>query len=174
MSGDLGPGEPHKPRRHPSAAAPASHAAWGQRRESRLAEAIAEGLPTVLAAYVFGSRAADRARSTSDLDVALLVDDHALDPQAELSLRLDALAALERQVAPLQLDLLVITPGSDPLLAFEVQRGRRIMVRDLSRCLELEAHLRSRYYDTAPLRRVQERYLRQWFEHEAGRQRGGR
>ena len=56
MSGDLGPGGPHKPTRHPPAAEPASHAAWGQRRERRLAESIAEGLPTVLAAYVCGSR----------------------------------------------------------------------------------------------------------------------
>jgi len=122
--------------------------------------------PEVVAAYLFGSQRAGRARRDSDVDVALLLEAE-LDPGEELTLRLDALAALQPLTGGPRLDLVAIGRSAPPVLAFEALRGDRIHCRDLGRCLELEARLRSRYYDTHHLRTVQQAYLRQWFTQQA-------
>jgi hypothetical protein len=122
--------------------------------ESAIARA-AEESPSVLAAYVFGSRARGEGRAHSDLDVAVLeASARSLDLEAEDRLRRAIAAA-----TGLRVDLALLRPSS-PVLAFEVLAdGRRVFARDDERADEIEEDLLRRYLDTEYLRRVQREYF---------------
>jgi hypothetical protein len=111
--------------------------------------------PTVLAAYVFGSRARGEAAGASDLDVAILEA-----PGRTLTIEADD--TLRRSIGDatgLRVDLARLLPSS-PVLAFEVlEGGRRVFVRDAKIADEIEEHLLRRYLDTEHLRRVQREYF---------------
>jgi predicted nucleotidyltransferase len=121
----------------------------------RAVAAAAHGEPSVLAAYVFGSRARDEARAGSDLDVAVL-------EAPNCSLTLEAEERLRREIAQatgLAVDLARLTRSS-PVLAFEVlEGGRRVFARDVDTVDEIEELLLRRYLDTEHLRRVQREYF---------------
>jgi len=127
--------------------------------ESAIASA-AEQSPSILAAYVFGSRARGEGDADSDLDVAVLeAPGHSLDLEAEDRLRRAIAAA-----TGLRVDLACLRPSS-PVLAFEVLAGgRRVFARDDERADEIEEDLLLRYLDTEYRRRVQREYF---FEDES-------
>lgn len=105
------------------------------------------GAPGVLVAYLFGSRATGRFRPESDVDVAVLLDPSGADP-ARLA------ADLQRAVAPLRLDLVVL--GDAPVaLAYRALRdGRLLYCRDDGARASFWVRTVDRYLDMAPVRRT--------------------
>jgi predicted nucleotidyltransferase len=94
-----------------------------QARE-RIAEATAS-LPGAVFATLFGSRADDRARSDSDWDVGVYLDD-ALDARERSRIRLRLVAALEPAI---QVDVVILN-DAPALLARRALDGERLFIRD--------------------------------------------
>jgi predicted nucleotidyltransferase len=122
-------------------------------RVRELAESLG-ARPEVRVAYLFGSRARGSAAGSSDWDVAVLLDEGAIErpwPGVELEL-LDLLTA--RLHAPVDLVLLNRAP---PVLGREVLRDATVLVeRDREERLRFEAGVVRRYLDTRPLRAVRD------------------
>ena len=117
--------------------------------------AVASAEPSILAAWIFGSRARGEAKPGSDLDVGLLAMPGVTPP-----------AGIEERVAVeiagrTGLDVDVSQIGeARPTLSFEVVTdGRRVFARDAERADIAEERLRWVYLDTAHIRRVQNHYL---------------
>jgi predicted nucleotidyltransferase len=106
-------------------------------------------------AYVFGSTARGQARASSDVDVAALFDPPPEPPD------LDQLTSDLCKAAGRSVDLVVLNT-SPPLLAHEIVKTGRILVcRREDERIRVETRVAARYLDTAHLRRVQHRYLRE-------------
>lgn len=121
----------------------------------RIVGEIAAGEPTVLAAWIFGSRADGSARATSDLDVAYAMLP-GLRPDGGLANRL--CSAIARETL-LDVDVVQLS-DQHPVLGIEiVGHGCRVFVRDEEDADDLEERVRRRYLDTAHMRRVQNHYL---------------
>ena len=109
-------------------------------------------------AYLFGSEARDEARTTSDVDVAVLADRRlSLHRYGQIC---DALAAaLGRRV-----DLIDLA-AAPPLLLRKVIGGGRVLVcQDESKRLRFETRAIARFLDTRRLREIQHGYLRKLVE----------
>jgi hypothetical protein len=121
----------------------------------RAVAAAASREPSILAAYIFGSRARGEAGTKSDLDVAVL-------ETLGASLDIESKDRLRRSIAQatgLRVDLARLRP-SQPVLAFEVlEGGHRVYERNAERADEIEENLLRRYLDTEHLRRVQREYF---------------
>jgi len=77
---------------------------------------ILRGYPEVRAAYLFGSRAEGYERKTSDIDIAVLIDEK-LDTMKAFSLQLELGDMLERKLQR-PMDLVVLNQhASDPCLS---------------------------------------------------------
>jgi len=88
-----------------------------------------EPLEEVRAALLFGSQATDRARSDSDIDVAVLVDPTCLERGSDKVLR-SVIGALSRELAADRLDVVILNSAS-PALAFQVlKHGKVAFERD--------------------------------------------
>ena len=114
--------------------------------------------PSLELAVLFGSTAKGRARSRSDLDIAVRGDE---------LLDLDALyVVLAPRLATERLDLVDLrTAGS--VLAFEVARhGQLLYERDAGTFRSFQALASRRYCDTAKLRRAQQRTIRVFLERQ--------
>jgi len=120
----------------------------------------------VLAAYVFGSTVSGRARETSNLDVAVLLDgDPSPGRLTERRLELECVldASIERPVD------LVILNGASPVLQVQVLRGGRLIYeRDRRARIDFEVEAGKTYADLRPMceffrqavvREIEERYL---------------
>lgn len=116
---------------------------------------VSEVEPSVLAAWVFGSRARREARPGSDLDVALLPMP-GITPPPGIEERVAAAIAWRTG-----LDVDVSQIGEDrPTLSFEVvSDGHRVFARNAELADIIEERLRWVYLDTMHLRRVQNHYL---------------
>jgi predicted nucleotidyltransferase len=114
--------------------------------------------------YVFGSTARGEARASSDIDVAVLFE--TLPEVGDL----DQLAADLQTTAGRRVDLVVLNTAP-PLLASEiVKTGRRLTCRSEADRVRFETHAAARYLDTAHMRRIQHRYLRERVEAFRARQ----
>jgi predicted nucleotidyltransferase len=108
--------------------------------------------PSIVAAWLFGSRGRGDARLRSDLDVAILTDggDRTL---------VDRVSAEISTQAGLNVDLCRLE-AAGPVLAYEiVTDGRRVFSRDDDAADRQEDRIRREYLDTAHMRRVQHHYL---------------
>ena len=126
------------------------------------AERIAAALSArseICAAYLFGSRARNRATRASDVDVAVLFaspisGDRRFELVCEISEEVARVAGAERA------DVVDLEVAS-PLLAREVFRGGRLLFsRDEPRRVRVVARQRMRFIDTAPMRRVLDEAVR--------------
>lgn len=118
-----------------------------------------EHYPSVEAAYLFGSRAAGRARESSDVDLGLV------GPKADLrACKLDILAELT--AGGLDRIDLVLLDGADPVLRFEAVHPNRLIYSNpdfdhggyFSRCLR-------EYFDLEPYLRIQRAALKRRLLH---------
>ena len=105
------------------------------------------------ALYVYGSEAAERARSDSDVDIAVLPTSRPA-PLEVLSLRAELEGLLGRDVD------LVVLDNASPILAMQIVRqGRRVVDNNPTRTADFEARLYSRYADLKRVRAASERAL---------------
>ena len=101
-------------------------------RLNHLAQCLAQQ-PKIVAAWLFGSQAQDRARPDSDFDIGLLCSE-ALTLDETLQLQWDLMPILDSD----RIDLVMLKESS-PVLGFEAISGMELMCRDL----EQKAHFRS-------------------------------
>jgi len=105
--------------------------------------------PEVLEAYLFGSFARGEAGPTSDIDVAIFLDD-ALDASARGLLVAELTAELMRALGSNAVDVAALN-GAAPLLYHRVLRdGERLFARDLEATTRREGQALSRYCDWVP------------------------
>jgi uncharacterized protein len=104
------------------------------------AEPILEAVPTLIAAWVFGSAQQGLASAGSDIDIGLLMEaPPSLDEQLELLAKLQGALEFEH------IDLVILNEAN-PILRFEAISGRPLICRDLSRRAEF-ASLTAREYE---------------------------
>ncbi len=104
----------------------------------------------VVAASLFGSRAAGSPRADSDADIAVWLDP-SLDPVERLEVGL----RLERELAELSdvpIDVVVLNDASPNIRHRALRDGRRLVDRDPRTRMRLETEALIRYLDTQPLR----------------------
>lgn len=104
-------------------------------------------------AYLFGSHAAGRARTDSDLDIAVLLD-ASLSADQRFNERLNLIGDFQTLFRTDDVDIVILNEAA-PLLAFEVLRNGKLLYCPDPRD-RVEFHLRTvrEYEDTAPLRRL--------------------
>ena len=111
----------------------------------------------VVTAYLFGSRAAGRARPDSDLDVAVSFT-AGLDSAQRAERTLDVIAALGRELGALgeRVDLLDLDLDrvSSAVAYHVIRHGRRVLDRDPAARVHLEATIARRYDDDRPRREL--------------------
>lgn len=103
-----------------------------------------------LAVYLFGSRARDRARPDSDVDLGVLFEEEPGEGFASLPLELEADLVLELRL-PVQVVALNRAPAD--LVHRIFMDGRLLLDRDPSRRIAFEVRLRNEYFDLQPLLR---------------------
>jgi predicted nucleotidyltransferase len=113
----------------------------------------------IAAAYVFGSVASGRARSDSDVDVAVLLA-RPLSASRALSYRLKLMAEFGSALHRSDVDLVLLNDAS-PLLAHRVlSKGRLAFERSRSARVRFQVQTASRYADVVPMYETQIRYLK--------------
>jgi predicted nucleotidyltransferase len=111
-------------------------------------EAYLSNQPDVVAAYLFGSAAANLDHAQSDVDVALLLAE-SLSRSAALEIHLRVMADLEA-ICGRQVDVVILNTAS-PLVCFQVfKHGRLLAERDRKGRALFEMRARSLYYDFKP------------------------
>lgn len=139
-----------------------------QQRQARSASLVAqvrEVVPDVLrrypvvAAYVYGSAARGTMLATSDLDLALVLED-TLPPYDRLKLELAIQADVEDALGFMPVDVRAINEAPLMVRGAGVQTGLRVYESDHDRRVTFEVATRMRYFDYAPgARRLQEAFL---------------
>lgn len=120
--------------------------------------------PDVVAAYLFGSAARGELRSTSDIDVGVLLDgppNPSSRPRlTRSSLRADLQADLETAVRR-PVDLVVLNHASPDLIHRVLRDSVLLVERDRSARIRFEVGARNEYFDVLPfLLRYREAALR--------------
>ena len=119
-----------------------------------------QGSIGVRLAVMFGSGARGTARSDSDIDVGVLLDDDDCLPALRV--------AIERAVG-MSVDLVSLRKAP-PLLRFEIARDGRLLVeRDPHAWVEFRAHAMIDWWDWAPTARIMHRAVRSGLQREATR-----
>jgi predicted nucleotidyltransferase len=104
-------------------------------------------------AYLFGSQAIQRTHPSSDVDVAVLLDE-SLTPEERFAERLRLLGDLARIFGTDNMDLELLNEAS-PLLAYEALRhGVLLYCADAQTRIECQVRTLRAYEDTIPLRRI--------------------
>jgi len=110
----------------------------------------------VVAVYGFGSQARGTAGPGSDVDMGVLLD-RRLSLAEELRLRSEVVEELRRD----DIDLVVLNQAP-PLLTYEVvAAGQRLFARDAKDADRFEERAAMECFDTAYLRKTQQRILRE-------------
>lgn len=111
----------------------------------------------VVFAYLFGSRALQRNRPDSDLDVAICLAESERIHRAWL----DIMGALALAVAPLELDCLLLNVAPLGLRFAVVRDGQTLLDRDPEARRAFEVATRREYWDWEPYRTRHEQALLQ-------------
>lgn len=106
--------------------------------------------PSVLSAWVFGSRVTGRARKDSDTDVAVLLDSK-LDANARFDLRLRLMGAVSKKLKTNALDLVVVNDLQAILFRYVIiSEGQCIYGEKNGDRVDYECKTMSEYFDFAP------------------------
>ncbi len=112
----------------------------------------------ILAAFVFGSYASDRATPESDIDIAVLLDESVSISDYSL-LKQDFITSLIGLMSFDKVDVAVLNTAP-PVLCHEViKNGVMLFSKDEKTRIEFTAKATKRYLDTIHLRNVQDRIL---------------
>jgi predicted nucleotidyltransferase len=113
----------------------------------------------VVAAYVYGSAASGKMLSTSDLDLALVLEAPP-DPYDRLQMELKIQADVEDAMAFAPVDVRAINDAPIMVRGNIVQNGIRVYESDRGARVDFEVATRKRYFDFAPVaRRLQKAFL---------------
>jgi len=104
--------------------------------------------PAVLAAWIFGSRACRRARPSSDLDVAIL-----LDRRLESGFPMLGFASKLEAACGIQVDVVILNRSGELLKHQVRQSGKRVFCRDDTAVRRFEIAGRRAYEDFLYLHR---------------------
>jgi uncharacterized protein len=116
--------------------------------------------PDVVLVYLFGSHARHQARATSDLDIAVLLDEQERDPLELLERRLD-LGARVQDIMRGPVDVVLLN-RAPLLLQGEVMReGKLLYEADRAARVEYEVRARTLWFDFQPRLRVHQEALLQ-------------
>ncbi|MBI3576729.1 nucleotidyltransferase domain-containing protein [Candidatus Gottesmanbacteria bacterium] len=113
---------------------------------------------SVIAAYALGSFTKGTSGSESDFDLAVVVDKSQPDS-------LDSMYELLKDIQfPKNLDLSVVDTSSSPLFLYQViNKGERVYERNRRDMIQFETYVLHNYYDTAHLRAMYARHLKEKF-----------
>jgi len=112
----------------------------------------------VIACYIFGSYAAGRVRSKSDIDIATLLID-TIDRRDYGHIKLSIVNDLMKLLSFDKIDVVILN-SAPPLLAHEViKKGMLLFSKDDAKRIQYTATATKRYLDTIYLRAVQDRIL---------------
>lgn len=126
-------------------------------RELEKLQTIFQELPQVLVVYLYGSRVKGYAKESSDLDVAVVIDDiHGLD-YGKLYPEVSGI------IKSFEIDLRIVTLKNNPTYLFEVIGGRCIYKRTEEDRINFETRVMRVFYDGKYMRDIYYRYLKQHF-----------
>lgn len=109
-------------------------------------KAFLEGQESVRVAYLFGSLAKGRAGHLSDVDIAVLLDEH-LDKQESFDLRLRLINGMSSILKTDRLDVVVMNNAPLLLNYNIIKEGRVLNSKDELERVTFETHILSRYLD---------------------------
>lgn len=111
--------------------------------------------------YLFGSQARERVGRQSDVDLAVLLGSGVAKEQHG-EVRIVLIGELMSIFGSNKVDVVVLN-GAPPLLTYEgvIRRGRLLFEKDRLARIRFEVRAFQEYVDTAPLREVQNRYLKE-------------
>jgi len=110
----------------------------------------------VVAAYLFGSQATGTATPLSDVDIAVLLAPDTPSPgNVQAALISDLMLALRRS----DVDVVVLNAAPPLLKERAISRGHLLYCGDEVARVRFEVAARREYFDTQPLRDVQDRAL---------------
>lgn len=104
--------------------------------------------PEVIAAYLFGSTASDKARFGSDVDVAVFFEEK-LSKEEKFDLRLTLIATLE-DVLSIEVDVVDLSAVSLTFQHQVLRTGKLLFERDKQQRIAYEVRLRQEYFDFRP------------------------
>lgn len=120
---------------------------------------IFKKLPEVVAVYFYGSRAKDYAHKSSDLDIAVVVDNIKGIDFGDLYFQVNQI------IKDVEVDLRVVTKQTSPTFVFQViKTGQCIYQRNELGKVQFEAKALSEYYDGQHLRDIYDGYTKSYFE----------
>lgn len=120
---------------------------------------IFKKLPTVVAVYFYGSRVKDYARKSSDLDIAVVVDNILGIDFGNLYFQVN------QSIKDAEVDLRIVTKQTSPAFIFQViKTGQCIYQKDKLEKVQFEAKALSEYYDGEHLRNIYDNYTKSYFE----------
>lgn len=114
--------------------------------------------PKIKLAYILGSVVSERAKSDSDFDLAVVVENkHQIDFH-------DVYSLISSISFPKDLDLSVVDKNSSPLFLFQmISTGKCFYQKDEKIRISFEADVLRNYYDSAHLRNIYYSYLKDRF-----------
>jgi len=117
--------------------------------------------------YLFGSQVSEKVWAESDVDLAIL-----LDPEVSRdrygAIRVQLIAELISVFESNKVDVVILNEAP-PLLTYEgvIQSGRLLFEQDRLARIRFEVRAFQEYVDTAPLREVQNQYLKKAIQERA-------
>lgn len=114
--------------------------------------------PKIKLAYVLGSVVSGRAKSESDFDLAVVIED-------KYQIDLDYVYSLTVPISfPKDLDLSIVDKNSSPLFLFQmISTGECLYQKSEKIRISFEAYVLRNYYDNAHLRNIYYSYLKDKF-----------
>ncbi len=127
---------------------PASRRTEGADLQARLTQAL-EPRPEILDAYLFGSQARGEARTLSDIDVAVFIDEDLVEP-GRYGYDAELITDLMTELGTNDIDVVLLNQAP-PLLYHRVLRdGKLLVTRDLAATTTRAGYALSRYFDFVP------------------------